>query len=345
MKYIFFVLPFLFLISCGDAKPVENTANLNLDSLLTVYPDSVPLLVQRGNKLLADYKYDKALADGAKAFRIDSNNLEARLLYADILNNRPERSDADVMNAQNHFRYIVKKDVKNTKALVCLASTFTQQMDFENSFKYINAALKINPKYRDGYVLKGKNYLILNNISDEKDNKNYFDLAVSSYQTAVQEDPKFFEAYLMLGSLYEAKSDTVLCLEYYKTAAQLQPKNPDVLYALAYANQKFNKIDRAKYLYRRMIEMDTTYSQALFQLGYIKQWQEKKPDLDSAIYFYSSTIETTPNYVEAWHNLGICYWNRQKEGDRVMAQKSFQKALKYDPNFELSREMMEKFRN
>lgn len=343
MKYIFFFLPFLFFISCGDSNSTNSSTKQDLDSLLSIYPDSVPLLVQRGNQYLETYKFKKALADGAKAFRLDSTNLDARLLYADILNNRPDRTDADVMIAQTHLIYIAKKQPKNTKALVSLAATYTQQMDFENSFKYINAALKINPKYRDGYVLKGKNYLILNNVSPEEDKSNYFKLAISSYQTAVQEDPKFYEAYLMLGSLYESQNDTVLCLEYYKTAAQLQPKNTDVLYALAYANQKFNNVNKAKYLYRKMIELDTTYSQALFQLGYIKQWQEVQPDLDSAIYFYRSTIETTPKYVQAWHNLGICYLNRGKEGDKIMAQKSFQKAVKFDPNFALSREMLEKF--
>ena len=329
MKYILIIIPFFFLLSCGDSKS-PNAKTTNLDSLLVLYPDSIPLLIEHGSKMLKEFQYDKAFAEGAKAFRLDSNNIEARLFYADVLNNRPNRTVSDVLVAQRHFKVIIKKDPKNLKALVSLATTFSQQQDFDKSFQYINEALKINPRYRDAYVLKGTNYLHLNNI----------ELAKSSYETAVQQDPKFFEAYVMLGSLYQSENNKI-CLEYYTTAAQLQPKNTDVLYALAFADQEFNKLNEAKSIYRKMIELDTTYAEALFQQGYIKQWLEKERDLDSAMYFYNSCIQTKPEYVEAWHNLGICYLDK---GDTPNAMLSFRKALSFNPNFTLSKELIEKYK-
>jgi len=328
MKYILTIIPFFFLLSCGDSKsPITKTTNL--DSLLVLYPDSIPLLIKHGSKMLKEFQYDKAFAEGAKAFRLDSNNIEARLFYADVLNNRPNRTVSDVLVAQRHFKVIIKKEPKNLKALVNLATTYSQQQDFDKSFQYINEALKINPRYRDAYVLKGTNYLHLNNI----------ELAKSSYETAVQQDPKFFEAYVMLGSLYQSENNKI-CLEYYTTAAQLQPKNTDVLYALAFADQEFNKLNEAKAIYRKMISLDTTYAEALFQQGYIKQWLEKERDLDSAMYFYNSCIRTKPKYVEAWHNLGICYLDK---GDKANAMLSFRKALSINPNFTLSKELIEKY--
>lgn len=315
------------ITSCNSNKEV-NTDNVvtDLDSLVVLFPDSIPLLIEHGNKMLKDYQFEKALDDGAKAFRLDSNNMEARLLYANVINNQPDRSVKDVMNAQRHFKHILSKDSTNTEALISLATTYSQQLDFENSFLNINKALKINPKLRDAYVLKGTNYLHLQNM----------ELAKSSYETAIQQDPEFFEAYLMLGSIYQSENNEI-CLEYFTTAAKLKPKNNDVLYAYAYANQLHDKLDEAKHTYRKMIRLDTTYSQALFQLGYIKQWKEN--DLDSAMYFYSNTIQTTPNYVEAWHNLGICYLEK---GDKPKAQQAFRKALTFDPNFELSKELIKK---
>ena len=329
MKYILIIIPFFFLLSCGDSKsPITKTTNL--DSLLVLYPDSIPLLIEHGSKMLKEFQYDKAFAEGAKAFRLDSNNIEARLFYADVLNNRPNRTVSDVLVAQRHFKVIIKKDPKNLKALVSLATTFSQQQDFDKSFQYINEALKINPRYRDAYVLKGTNYLHLNNV----------ELAKSSYETAVQQDPKFFEAYVMLGSLYQSENNKI-CLEYYTTAAQLQPKNTDILYALAFADQEFNKLNEAKSIYRKMIALDTTYAEALFQQGYIKQWLEKERDLDSAMYFYNSCIQTKPEYVEAWHNLGICYLDKE---DKPNAMLSFRKALSFNTNFTLSKELIEKYK-
>ncbi|MFN5910978.1 MAG: tetratricopeptide repeat protein [Bacteroidota bacterium] len=326
MRYLVFLLP-LLLISCRENKPVKKLPK-DLDSLIGIFPDSVELLVKRGNMLLEEYKYDKAMADGAKAFRLDSNNVEARLLFAEVLNNRPERIIDDIVSAQRHYDLIIKKDKKNLKALIGLASTYSQLQDYEVSFKYINQALRINPRYRNAYVLKGSNYLKLGKI----------ELAKSSYETAVQQDPDFYEAYIMLGALYQGEKNPI-CIEYYTTASELRPKDPDVLYSLAYAKQQFGKEEDAVRLYRKMIQIDTTYAEALFQIGYIKQFVIG--DLDSAIYYYNSAIVTEPRYVEAWHNMGLCY---EDKGDKTRALQSYAKALKYNPEFELSRKQADALR-
>ena len=329
MKYLFPVVFLFILCSCGENKKASIGA-IDIDSLLVLYPDSVDLLVERGNRYLKTFEFDKAIADGAKAFRIDSNNLEARLLFADILNNKPDRSiTTDVSAAQRHYKFALKKRPKDPKVLISLASTYSQQMDFEESFKLINKALRIDKRYRDAYVLKGSNYLFLNKP----------DLAKSSYETAVQQDPNFFEAYLMLGSLYQSENNEI-CLEYYRTAVSLQPKNPDVLFSLAYAYQLFNQPAKALALYRKMIQVDTAYYQALNQIGVIKQYNYK--EIDSAIYYYKSALQTEPRFVQAWHNLGMCY---EERGDVSQALQSYGKALKYDPNFEMSRERADQLKN
>ena len=329
MKYLFPVVFLFILCSCGENKKASIGA-IDIDSLLVLYPDSVDLLVERGNRYLKTFEFDKAIADGAKAFRIDSNNLEARLLFADILNNKPDRSiTTDVSAAQRHYKFALKKRPKDPKVLISLASTYSQQMDFEESFKLINKALRIDKRYRDAYVLKGSNYLFLNKP----------DLAKSSYETAVQQDPKFFEAYLMLGSLYQSENNEI-CIEYYRTAVSLQPKNPDVLFSLAYVYQLFNQPAKALALYRKMIQLDTAYYQALNQIGVIKQYNYK--EIDSAIYFYKSALQTEPRFVQAWHNLGMCY---EERGDVSQALQSYGKALKYDPNFEMSRERADQLKN
>lgn len=321
MKYLIFLVPFL-LFSCGKKEDAVSSTVQNLDSLIKVYPDSVELLILHGKKMIKNYRLELALSDGAKAFRLDSMNNDARLLYADALNNRPNRTPGDVARAQKFYAYLLKKMPKDPKIYVSLASTYSQQMDFDKSFLYINQALKINPRYRDAYVMKGSNYLFLNKI----------DLAKSSYETAVQQDPKFFEAYLMLGSLYQAENDKI-CLEYYKTAAELQPKNVDVIYSLAYAEQVFGQTYKALAHYKRMLQLKPDYHQALNQIGVIQQYDLKQ--LDSAMYYYNSALEVEPRFVEAWHNLGECY---ESQKDITHALQSYAKALKYDPSFELSRQ-------
>ncbi len=320
MKYLVFLIPFFF-VSCSDLKPTKSLPK-DIDSLLVMFPDSLEIIILHGNAMIKELKFDKAMADGAKAFRLDKNRIDARMLYADVLNNRPTRTPDDIATAQTQYKYIIKKQSKNTKAFIGLASTYSQQMDFEKSFKYINMALRIDPRYRDAYVMKGSNYLFLGKT----------DLAKSSYETAVQQDPSFYEAYIMLGSLYQSENNKI-CIEYYKTAVQLQPKNPEVLFSLAYAEQTFEEPENALEIYRRMIRIDTSFYQALNQIGVIKQYNYK--DLDSAIYYYNSALKTEPRFVEAWHNLGTCY---EEQNNITRALQSYAKALKYNPEFKLSRD-------
>jgi Tfp pilus assembly protein PilF len=47
-------------------------------------------------------------------------------------------------------------------------------------------------------------------------------------------------------------------------------------------------------------------------------------------------------FVEAWHNLGTCY---EEQGDITRALQSYAKALKYNPEFALSRERADKLKN
>jgi len=332
--YFFLALVSLTMLSCSEPtdQPVANEKVRNLDSLLLISPNDIDLLVERGNKLFKNYEYDLALNDAAKAFRLDSNNFEARLLYAEVLNNRETRSVEDVQIAQNHYKWTLKKDAKNLRALIGLAATYNYQQDFENTFKYINRALRIDPKYRDAYVLKGTTYRQMGNM----------DLAKSSYETAIQQDPKFFEAYFLLGTIYQSEGSS-LCIEYFATALELRPDILEVKYQLAFSKEQFGNLESAKELYREMAAdtVDFYVSRGLFHQGYIKQFVDNKKDLDSAMYFYKSAIETEPRYVEAWHNMGLCH---AEKGNKEKALKSFSNALKYNPEFEISRQEAEKLR-
>ena len=319
----FILILFVFAISCQNkgAEPLNST--LSLDSLLLKYPDSVNLLVKHGELALTNFKYDIAIADAAKAFRLDSSRLDTRMLYADAICNNPAIQNADITKAQFHYQKLIKKDPKNIRALVGMAMTYTLRQDFDNSFKYINRALKINPRYRDAYILKGTNYRILGNLK----------LAISSYETAVQQDPSFYGGYLMLGALYESQKNSI-CIEYYTTAAQLQPSNPDVLYSLAYSKQIFGQENDAKIIYRKMILIDTT-GVAYFQLGYMKQFSDK--DLDSALYFYNATLDIEPRHIESHHNIGLIYEDKKDISNALL---SYAKVLKYNPDFELTKKQV-----
>ncbi len=328
--FLFTVISAVFIgitSSCGDtAQTIHSDAKLSLDSLLLKYPDSVELLMKRANRSIDNFNYDGAMNDAAHAFRVDSNNLDVRTLYAEVLNNRPSRSIQDVVAAQRHYTYLLKKRPKNTEVLVGLASTFSFFREFDQSFRYINEALRIDARCRDAYVLKGSNYGDLGNP----------ELMKSSYETAIQQDPEFFVAYVRLGAIYMDEQNPI-AIEYFRTAHDLEPDDPEALYALAYAHQQFNQVEDASLLYREMLRDTSDYyvSQAYFQLGFLKSFYETPPDLDSAIYFYSNAIDVNPYYHEAYFQLGFCYDQKQ---DMTNALRMFGQSLKYNPGYAPARQ-------
>jgi tetratricopeptide (TPR) repeat protein len=327
--FIYFAtLGLLSVMSCKSDANKNKPESTNIDTLLLKYPDSVPILLRHGTYYYEKLRFDKALPSATKAFRLDSNNLDVRMLFAEVLNNDPKRSLENVLTAQRHFDYILKKKPKNTKALVGLASTFSLMQDFERSFQYINEALRIDPKFRDAYVLKGTNYLQMDNMK----------LAKSSYETATQQDPEFFEAYIALGDLYDSEKNPI-CIQYFTTASQLQPEDVGVLYKLAYAYQQYDRLEDALSLYRVMYQKDPTFAMSLFQQGYIKHIYMN--EIDSAMIYYNQALVIEPKFVEAWHNLGMCY---EVKSNVPKALKAYSQALKYNPDFEKSREAAEKLR-
>jgi tetratricopeptide (TPR) repeat protein len=326
---VFGIVLTLALFSC-KTEEVNNTEDLTIDESIDKYQDSVELLVVRGRQYLDTYEFKLAMSDAAKAFRLDSNKRVVKHFYADVLNNRPNRSSEDIYIAQRHYKDLLKADGKNPELLVSLASTYSMQQDFDKAFEYINNALKINSRYRQAYQLKGSIYRALGQT----------DLMKSSYETAVQQDPEFYEGYLMLGAIYQ-EEQSPLCIEYFTTASKIKPNEPEAKYSLAYSKQHFGKEEDAAQLYREMSKDTSDYyaSQAWFQLGHMKQF--RYGDIDSAKYFYTEAIKVEPKFHQAYHNLGICY---DREGDKTNALRSFSKALKHNPDFELSRKYADSIR-
>lgn len=315
-----FIILFL-LASCGG-KTIENKQTTsNLDSLVQLYPDSLPLLIEYSDSLLKQLRTSESLPFAAKAFRMDSTNLHVRYLYASSLVNRVERTTADVEIAQKHLILITKKEPGNKEALMDLATTYTIQGAYDQSFKTLNEILRIDKRYRDAYSMKGMNYRALGN----------YKLAKSSFETAVQQDPEFFMGYLQLGWLYTETEDYKNALEYFKTAATLEPRSTDALYGLAYSLQATEKYPEALAEYRHLVEVDNNYYLAFFNQGYIKQFHQNQPD--SAIFFYKAAIELQPDFVKAHHNMGVTYLDKGEKGEAYYA---FKKALSYNPEYELS---------
>lgn len=329
-QIISFILFSALLFSCTSKKQPSKQAfyahNNDSDSLrltqindsLKNFPKNVKLWVERGRLSRKMLDFRSALDAGARAYMIDSTDLDARKLYAWSLINKPKPSLKDIASAQRHFKFILSKKPKDPEALVDLANTYALTGDIQPAIENINKALKIDENYKDAYVLKGSIYKTIGK----------YKLALSSYQTAIQLDPKFFMGYLHTGWLLTEMKKHKLALEYYRSASQLRPQNPESLYGIAKSLQDLKEYPSALREYRHLAHVDSTFYITYYNQGYIKQYYQNQPD--SALYYYKKVLDQNSQYVRAWFQMGKVYYS---QGNRGKAEKAYSNCLRLDKNY------------
>ena len=343
-KNLLFFSAVILMTSCGE-KVADETSNFfadslsikeknelrldELETLLAENPSSQPAWIEKGNICKENYDFICALDAGAKAYALDSTNVEARMLYAWTLINKPNTALVDIERAKKHYKYVLSVKENDPAVMVELANTYSLTGDFETAFKYVNDALRIDDKFRDAYVLKGSMYKTQGNAK----------LALSSYQTAVQLDPDFFMGQLNIGWLLSEIEDHQLALEYYRNALNLDPESINAYYGIAKSYQDMEQFDEAQAYYRQLLQVDPDFYYAYFNQGIIKQYFQNQ--LDSAIYYYDMSTSVEPEFVKGWHQLGEVYLEQGRKPD---AARVFSKALELNPEYEPTLIAKEKLR-
>lgn len=343
-RIIFFIsLLTLFISSCSDPKNTDKeqffekeNESVNEDSVmvqlmdsLEQFPENIELWIRQGEICKELLNFQCALNAGAKAFVIDSTNLEARKLYAWTLINKPNAPLIDIERAKRHYKYILSIKPKDPETLVQLANTFSLTGDFKTAIKYINDALRLDENYRDAYVLKGSIYKTIDNN----------DLALSSYQTAVQLDQDYFLGHLNTAWLLTDMGRHKLALEYYENAKELKPKNLNAQYGIAKSYQDLENYEKALEEYRVIERIDSSFYITYFNQAYIKQYHQHQ--LDSAVHYYNKLLEINPNYIHGWYQLGKTYFEQGRKSD---AGRAYSRALKIDENYAPAKDAAEELR-
>jgi tetratricopeptide (TPR) repeat protein len=329
LRILFLLLPVLLLFgtSCEqkaknnndtksevtDYKAIDGNEELDrLNESLKQEPNNVDFLAQKADILFKLLRQEEGIQDIAKAFRLDSNNLEVRRVHAGYM-----MGQLKILSARDDYGFIIEKNPGNADAYLGMARTYAVEGNHTKAFQFTDEALKRNIKLRDAYVLKGLIFRTEGKI----------DLAISSYQTAVEIDPNYASGYVALGNLHEIKNSP-LAMDFYNTALEIDGNGVEALYAKAMLHQNSSNFEEAKTLYRKILKISPDYFTALYNQGYIKLVHEA--DYDSAAYFFTQTVEKEPLYADAWYNLGL---SEQARGRNREAIKAFKETLKIDQNF------------
>lgn len=276
-------------------------------------PENADLYAERAKIYISLKQFEEAAGDALRAMKMDSSKVEHYITLADVyFASNKTRYSKEMLEAA------IKKFPDNTEALLKMAELFFLVKQYENSISYINKALKINENIALAYYLKGSVYKELGDTTK----------AISSMETAVEQDNKYFNAYLDLGILYASRRNS-LAFEYYDNALRIKPNDENVLYAKAKLLQDLDKTDESIALYQQILAVNKNNKSALYNLGAV--YLDRKKDINKAIDYFSKAVNVDPQYTEAYYGRGVAF---QLMKDANNAKADFNMCLQITKNYE-----------
>ena len=339
MKYSVVLLSVLVLsvMSC-DSKVESDGTDVIVDTTkVVVVQDSLKFLTDniqsnssdsknwfdRANYFLRQGSIKDALIDMKSAVRLDTNNIEYRNKYADLL-----VTTLDIENALLNYGKVLFVDSSNTQAYIGMARVYALVNNPGMATGYLQKAYEIDPHLSEAYFLEG---MIYRADYEETGREESIKRALSSFQTAVEQNPSYYSAYIQMGVInHKLKND--IALDYYNTAITLEPKSTEAWYNKGKFFQDVQMLEEAKQCYRIVSSFDSLHSEAYYNQGFIKM--ELENELDSAIYFFDYTIQVDSLHIYAYNNLGLAY---ERNGEVEKAKSAYRKAIDINPDFKLAK--------
>ena len=279
-----------------------------------------------------------ATKDMFRALSLDSGRAEFFIYTANLFEKaaEPRRGIALMDKA-------IAMDSTNTDFFVKAAELAyidtTLKGNYAISLAYLNAAILKNPQNANIYFYKG------NVFKELKDTAK----AISSFQTATELDPQFYDAYVQLGILLARKKDKS-AEKYLDNAIKVNKKPEDALYAkanilketaLGLENDKNNapaiaKFNEAIDTYHKVI--DINYKNVESYMGIAFSYYEMDSVLQ-AYKYYALATKIEPTYAGAYFSQGLC---AEDLGHTKEAIELYQSCLNIDPKFTRAQEHLKK---
>lgn len=338
---LFSIGSFLF-VSCGDSKKNPQEVQKEVDTLvqatdslafyqakLNADPESPIVLFERARYYVRQGDVQLAEIDLETALSKDSSILKVHKLYGDIA-----LSKLDLEKSKYHYDYIIERDSSNTGALIGMGKIYAALDNSPVALNYLNAALQVNPYLPEPYFTKGLIYRsdYYRRVEEDPRKEESWNRAMSSFQTAVEQEPDYYAAYIEMGVMYDEKGDS-MALDYYNSALNIYPESVEAWYNKGMYFQSRGYVDDALGCYYRLNVIDETWADPFYNIGYIHLVMTE--ELDSAKYYFERSTQLDPMYYQAYNNLGLTY---EKMGDKVNARRYYQKAIEINPDFKLAKD-------
>lgn len=326
----FSLILFSFLISCNpskeksavEEKPVtKQNEFILLNQEIKDNPGNAELYFKRSQIFLQKDNVRQSFEDINKAVSLDSSKVDYYLLLADV-----SFKGLRIQSTIDAFKKAILLDPGRIETHLKLSELYLYLKAYPLTLSEANEALKIDKNTAKAYFLKGFAYKEMPDTIK----------SISSFQTAVEIDPDYYDAYIQLGNI-EAARKRKIALQYYNNALKLQPNSAEALYNRGLLFQNMGEVEKAIEDYNAILKIDRSYANAHYNLGYIDVTFKK--EYKSAITHFTDAIRINDQYAEAFYNRGLCY---EILGDMTSAKKDYNQALSIIPTFKLAKDKLKR---
>ena len=317
------------LASCGPGTDDKGAAKVpstlaDIEGRIIATPDDAALFAERALYFEGLDSSRLAMNDWKRAIALDSTNQKYYISLADLFYRKVR-----IKEAETELRKAIDLSDNDTEARLKLSELKLIQREYPEAMELANAALRIDPQHAKGYYLKGWIHMEVGDTA----------LAISSYRTAVERDPEFYDAYLQMGQLHAAMRDR-LAWEYYNSALELRPRSVEAWYGLGMLAQESGQDSLALEAYARIKEIDPSNPLAWYNSGYVLlEWRDQPA---AARKEFGQAIKLMPTWADAYYNRGLTY---ELENRLDSAYSDYRLALELMPDMTLAAQGLSRLRS
>lgn len=302
---------------------------INIEDEIKQNPNNHKGYVTRAIYRLNNNELDLAYEDINRALKIAPEDIETNFTKSRVL-----YQSAKIDMAVAFLERTLQLDSNHKGSLLKLAYINLAIPNLEEAVYYINKALKVDKYLAEPYYLKGMYYELQGNVP----------LASSSYQTAIERNPDYYEAYLAQGDLHN-RLDKPMAIDYYKSALKVRPNSIETWRTIGVSYKDHSQFIEALVCFDTINTIDSTFEVAYFDAGvtYLAMCFDNNPKaindslLNLALSKFDRALHFNMNYVSARYNRGVCM---EEMGNKQLARKEYKKVLVLEPNYELAVQAM-----
>ena len=294
--------------------PVSDKITELTDKILDK-PNNPNLYISRALAYTEQGMYNLAIKDVDRAMVIDSTVSYFHATRGEIF-----FLSGDLRSARLSFEKAVGYDEENTEALLKLGEINFLLRRYPEALRTIDQALRVNERIPKGYFLKG---YIFKEIGDTTK-------SLSSFQTATEVNPEYYEAFMELGHLHAFRGDPI-ALDYINTALELRPASTEAWYHKGMYYQSKGMIGDAAEAYENLVKRDPKGYLGYYNLGYL--YLTESDQYETALAYFDTVLTIQPEAIDAVYNRGVCY---EELGDEETAEAVYREVLSQDPQHTLA---------